>query len=949
MESTEAPPPRRRAGSARALFAALALASAAPAQDAKPAEKTRFSAERELVGFETAQFSDAADLYDFAEYRALDGQPMTREEIDAVVAKWKAERERVQKEVAQLKVDPALRAKRRLHKRLANQPYLSRLEFVENDSFAPILFVVQRIPKAKPGFEDTVVKQQGPWLKKAFDVFEAEFKDVLPPLREGCALLPVVVLSSWGDFSNYCQTAAGGAFSGGSHYSADVGAVVCYAELMGGERDIVTERRGALYGLVHELVQSHAPDDTQPAAHWWVREGLADAFAAWSGDAKAPQVFVPNQSGVAWLSTLLANEHWRDLYFIPAQDLVAVKSSSEIYGRMRTRLSDDEDADGKWGAAVRSAFLVECGLLVSELLHGDGGSQRAVVASRLASIVTPGKGPALAPLDVAVTHKRLVAALQAESRRLKVKDPIDDALRAKLESWKPSTAGDTTANNADVAKAATGLAGSATEAAFSPAQLIAEPLPPEARLGVALRLAGIGELDAAVASCERIEGALEPGHPLRERAVRETRRLRELARWRLDFLEQWKGTNKKLRIEHDGAATAGTFKQVEEGDLVLVDAKGRDLRVSLASLDCEQVLRRAGEAKLEPGTPLVRAYAALIAGRKSWSKGLGATPEESLLKSDGAGWPALLAKGEAAARLQKLGHQSLPANAPAAAAPLVELHALLVQKDVAELVEPRREMLRRFAAACFARQFDAVGLAAAGLAGRVLRKPDGTVRVTYDFKDAAQAADWVPARLPLSTRREVPPLRTPKEKWAIRIEDGKLSAIGAAGWISKLALAAPMAVTYHYQAAPPPGVENVDVATMSVTLCDDDAGNRIETMDFAGIEIHSEKPFFFKRDFDPKPYLWDTPFDLRIEHDGAAVRFVSHGLPDRKIPATARTSGRVGIYFYSDAVMELADLEIEGHVNEQTLSPLRQGWVEAQVAALEKPDWKPAKTDKPGK
>src|SRR5262249_17822011 len=175
------------------------------------------------------------------------------------------------------------------------------------------------------------------------------------------------------------------------------------------------------------------------------------------------------------------------------------------------------------------------------------------------------------------------------------------------------------------------------------------------------------------------------------------------------------------RIEHDGAATAGVVKQVDEGDLVLLDAKGRDLRVALASLDCEQILRRAGEAKLETGTPAVRAYAALIAGRKNWAKGLGAAPEGALLKNDGAGWPARLAKGEAAARLQKLAHQPLPANAPAAAAPLDELHALLVQKDAAEVVEPRRELLRKFAAACFARQFDAAGLAAAGLAGRVLR------------------------------------------------------------------------------------------------------------------------------------------------------------------------------------------------------------------------------------
>ena len=50
----------------------------------------------------------------------------------------------------------------------------------------------------------------------------------------------------------------------------------------------------------------------------------------------------------------------------------------------------------------------------------------------------------------------------------------------------------------------------------------------------------------------------------------------------------------------------------------------------------------------------------------------------------------------------------------------------------------------------------------------------------------------------------------------------------------------------------------------------------------------------------------------------------------------ARQDGRIGLWIYSDPAVEIADLEVEGHVNEKTLAPLRDEWIERQLAALEK-------------
>src|SRR5262249_15211832 len=154
------------------------------------------------------------------------------------------------------------------------------------------------------------------------------------------------------------------------------------------------------------------------------------------------------------------------------------------------------------------------------------------------------------------------------------------------------------------------------------------------------------------------------------------------------------------------------------GEVVLLDTKGREMRLALAALDAEQILRRCTEAKLEVGAALVRAYAALVAGRESWGRALAAGAGRGALECDGAAWGPRLAQGEAAARVFRLAHAAPPVNDAQAAPLLADLEPLLAkgaQKEVATIVGPRRAALRKFASLCFGRRFDAVGIAGAGL------------------------------------------------------------------------------------------------------------------------------------------------------------------------------------------------------------------------------------------
>src|SRR5262249_40874734 len=149
-----------------------------------------------------------------------------------------------------------------------------------------------------------------------------------------------------------------------------------------------------------------------------------------------------------------------------------------------------------------------------------------------------------------------------------------------------------------------------------------------------------------------------------------------------------KGT-KKLQIEHDGRSTTGTLKDAEGGEVVLLDTKGREMRLALAALDAEQILRRCTEAKLEVGTALVRAAAALVAGGRGWARARAAEAEGPALESDAADWSSLLAQGEAAARVFRLAHAAPPVNDAQAAPLLADLEPLLAkgaQKEVATIV-----------------------------------------------------------------------------------------------------------------------------------------------------------------------------------------------------------------------------------------------------------------------
>ena len=494
------------------------------------------------------------------------------------------------------------------------------------------------------------------------------------------------------------------------------------------------------------------------------------------------------------------------------------------------------------------------------------------------------------------------------------------------------------------------------ESEFDPRCLLAEPLPASARLGLALRSAENGMFEEAAAAVDELRDSPGCSDPLRGRLARESLRLHDLAQWRRDFVEQWKNGTKKLQIEHDGRATTGTLKDIEGQEVVLLDTKGREMRLALAALDAEQILRRCTEAKLEIGSGAVRAYAALVAGRKNWERPLPPDPTAAELKTDAAGWSSLLAQGEMAARVLRLAHARIPVNDGQASPLLAELRPLLgarlgakdASKELATIIDPRRASLRRFASICLGKQFDAAGIAGAGLKGHVLAKADGVVRLTYTFDRPVEAEDWTPCNTVVLDRQGKNDLKTSlEESWA-RIEDGVFRSRGVIGWISNLEFIAPMTVAWKYTTHPPdPKNPTEERLTVRVSLCDDGKTSRAEAIDFFGVQSIDTASRFHQTQCDLKAYVWGQPLQALLTHDGKNVTYAVEGKPDHTVPCGPRTSGHVGLWINSDAIVEFDEVEIEGRLEPHSLARLRTKWVEQRLAELEAADVKPVVPEKP--
>jgi hypothetical protein len=922
------------------LLVAALVASAAEAR----AQGVSFQPAKQLPGFEQAQLGPDADLWKLAEFEALEGKSLAPAELAAVKQKWDAERQRVAGELEKLQADPVARSRRRLARKLAAHPFFSKIELGECADFPPLLFLVQRPPKAEPGWERKAAESFAPWLLKAIALFEKELAGALPEARrEGHAFLPIALLCSDGDFANFWSADGSWDYAGGgSSYCRDLHLAVTHRSLVGAALPEADARKGALYGVMRSEIASYSASEPSSRPEAWVREGLARAFASHGGSAAEPTALDPDPKAFARLGGYLQDERVRDGFFLPVAELLAIRDWEELFVRAEKRGAQPPDPQGRPDAWAKGIFQSESQLLAWWLLREEDGRRKSLLVRALADhLGTTAKdaapGSPTKP-DSAELQKGMVEFLARECAKGGDAKPLAPELVRQLAVF--DGAGKVAGSGAGPAGTKPGAAPAAPVVAskvldpnFRMESLLELPLPLDARIGMALLRAAGGDLEGARADCEAAGGA-GASDPMAARAGRDAARLAELAEAKRDLFDRCRTDRKKVKLELGSAVVAVSVQERDGETLVVADSKGKVSRVKLAAIGCDELLKKMSELKLETGSAAARAYAALLAGRKNWAKAAaGATPEEQALREDGEKTAALLETGKAARRLTTLAALPLPQDGAAGESLFDVAKALLVEQRDEPIVIARSSLLRSAAAYALAPQFEARGLASAGVHGKVEPAGEGRVRVTWSFEKAEEAQDWAPATFPANeTWRDK--LKTDEKDAFVKVDGGAVKAHGRRYWGSKLQFSAPLTVEFTYLYEPPAGEsDEYPFSAFGVCFCDDGKGNRISTMDMAGIRIHAGRDF--AEDYAAADYDFEIPYAVRVVHDGAKATLSCGEYPPRSIAAKGCTSGTLGLLFYTDTVLDLKELSVEGKLAPASLVPMRDAWLEQELGRLD--------------
>lgn len=826
--------------------------------------------------------------------------------------------------------------------RLKSHPYFQRVELVPCAEFPPTLWLVQRHANAPAGFERDVGTKCEPWLAATRAALATDFAAAFPKARRaGRSLDVLAVLASEGDFGNYWKLCGSRESSGGNHWNAELDLGVFDRDVFE-KPDENADRFDALWLLARSHLDACTPEGNAPAHHLWAREGLAFALAMHGGDAAAPKVGVARPGTLRWWTARLRDESERPLAFAPIEELLAIGDWKGVRARASRASGVEVEENGEEESIAIHSFMAESGLFATWLWREEEGRYRPLLVERLAAHLGTRPAPPATAFDLAALQAKFMEWFGRESAK---------AVKSKEEALPPellrSLAEQKSARGGPAAVAASGagrpgFTSKLLDPAFDPADLLDEPLPPEGRLGALLQQAAGGDLEGAATAIDALAAELPADDPLAARARRDEARVKELSATRRAFFTAITGDKKKLRFERAGTTVTGNPQGLDGDVLQLAGAKGVVERVPLASITCEELLRAMGDLKRDEGSAATRAFAALLAGRKTWAKtAAGATPEESALRADGDESARLLASGAAARIVEELARAPRPTTVSHGEAAMERIAKLLADHRKEALVAARLPALRALAAWSIAPLFEARGYPGLPLAGKVENLGEGRVRVTWDFESAAQANDFTPD----ATRKELKgshQLKFPMAESYLRVELGALRGRGFALWRSKLAFAAPLRCRYRYSYVEPPASFEAGFCNLCVLLCDAGPKKTIATIDMAGIEVQDAGKYEIANESVHTDYA--TPYEVTVVHDGKRATLTCPGFPERSVAVFKRQSGAIGVMCDSDVEAALDLLEIEAQLDPTDVAKWRETWLEKELEA--RFEGKPAKPRK---
>jgi len=725
-------------------------------------QDVRFNTGKHLEGYEQVFVSEWYDLYLLDPFEDLDGKAVSRERLARLQSDWKAEKERVETLIREIRSDPRKLFRRHLDTIFRRDRFLQSATFNDRAGEGFLLLVQEPLDAGRvdvlfrPHLE-TLIRQFG---KEYVEPLQLERNPRMP-------YLAILVLKSRGAYDDYARAKPGGHAMDWAlaHYEPSQQISVTYEPGTARDAPSTIERKRRLaHEAIHALMHAHSASPDTPLSIWF-NEGLAEYWSYSLGVARSGSLefhTTPVDSLRSWFS--LRSTGFGEILH-PLEDLLSARNYGDAIQRARARCQ-------KAGVAVPdevslTAFYVKACLVAAYLHDGAAPEIRAGFQAYIK--------------DELQGH----GGRESFQRRTGVTDLT--ALDQDFVKWADETAGICWGSpDPSVAE--------------SPAEAEAAPVPPpepapagaDELRGEVLLSARSGALQAAATRAAEIGFAAE-----------DTELLHAMASFSEEVLGAAKKSGRNLVLE-GSSKVIGKLIRFDEREIVLQPFRGEPQALPRSAFAPDAMLSVA--RKLNVHSPRAEAGLYLL---------MGLAPDEAANRTDlpegeqrdafaelAVRWTHLMKTADERNRLLTIvqAAKEPPSDLEPA---LEELRALL--KSSGEESDSSR-VARQAGTILLAEQFDRTGQIAHQFAAKPRVLKDGMLEFHYSFDSPEELTDFQSGAKLNEIANQLLPLTA--SQGGFRLSGQALSGTGDAELCHKVQFAAPLSMEYtvRYQ-VPPEGVQ----------------------------------------------------------------------------------------------------------------------------------------------
>ncbi|MGQ9589004.1 MAG: hypothetical protein ACUVYA_01775 [Planctomycetota bacterium] len=318
------------------------------------------------------------------------------------------------------------------------------------------------------------------------------------------------------------------------------------------------------------------------------------------------------------------------------------------------------------------------------------------------------------------------------------------------------------------------------------------------------------------------------------------------------------------------------------------------------------------------------------------------SPEVRDVLQDLADFEDLLRWGEAAASLRSLseGYEAASASRDRARSSLEDLRALLARHGASPIVAARRKALRACAAKLLGCLFDPGDRGCLGLRGRIERRDENKIRVTYEFDEPEEQDDFVSDDGYLKEwRRELMESfdflkPSPESLSSTAIVYGALRTNGQTCFRFALPLEAPFEVKGTLSFGGVKFGGDRPFGGFVLGACDDGRGGNIRCLQTGDILAYDGGEFRQARGQRSADFLAGQPYEFHFVHSGSTAGYAMGNSKTVLAGVENLRSGGLFFWVHSNVSVQIGRLEIEASLTERVVAEMRRRWVGTQLRKI---------------